>query len=214
MSNVCNFEMPEDYILLLRTLYTEEMGKVVTDVESRFRPIERGIKGGDPLSALLSVSVLEHCMRKLKEKLSKLNWKWRGHGSGIVIDAPDEPLSNLRFDDDLLLIAQNKSNARKVLLELQVTASTYGLKLRLGKIKILALSPTKHEHVVVAGNLVCILADGEFERFLGRELSFFDFHAVELKNRVSAGWASFAKFKAELCNQRVAVNTRKSCSKQ
>ena len=92
-----------------------------------------------------------------------------------MVDAPEEPLTNLPFADDLLLIAQIKSDARKMLLDLQVTASSYGLQVHMGKTKILAVSPTKHEHVVVAGILVRILAGSEFDRYPGKKLSFLNF---------------------------------------
>ena len=48
------------------TLYAQENGKVVTDVESKSFAFDRGVKQGDPLSALLFISILEKVMRSFR----------------------------------------------------------------------------------------------------------------------------------------------------
>lgn len=62
----------------------------------------RGVKQRDPLSSLSFNSVLEDIFRKLKGK-------WRSTRNGIrVSDAEsDERLTNLRFADDVMLVASS-----------------------------------------------------------------------------------------------------------
>ena len=89
----------EEYIALLRSLYSEQKGVVATAVRSKEFDIKRGTKQGDPLSTLLFNAVLEHVFAKLK-----LYWVKRGCGLEMSIGAKRH-LSNLRFADDVLLFA-------------------------------------------------------------------------------------------------------------
>ena len=47
-----------------------------------------------------------------------------------------------------------------------------------------------------------VLKEGVAERYLGRKLTLDDYHATELANRISAGWAAFTKNKVALCDQK------------
>ena len=51
----------------------------------------------------------------------------------------------------------------------------------------------------VGQNLLPILDPCDAERYLGRKLSMGNYHEVEVRNRISAAWASFVYYKAELC---------------
>ena len=46
------------------------------------------------------------------------------------------------------------------------------------------------------------------ERYLGRKLALESFHAVEMQNRIAAGWASFIENKLALCNSQCNLNHR------
>ena len=54
-----------------------------------------------------------------------------------MIDNPEDPLTNLRFADDVLLIARNKSDVGKMTKDLKVEARVFGLSLHAGKTKVL-----------------------------------------------------------------------------
>ena len=48
-------------------------------------------------------------------------------------DDVEDPLLNVRFDDDVLLFAPSSSDAGKMIAQLGAEAAKYGLKLYLGK---------------------------------------------------------------------------------
>ena len=68
-------EVPLLYINLLTKLYDGQQARIQIDTHSDLFEIKRGTKQGDPVSPILFISVLEHIMRKVKEKWTK---KYRG----------------------------------------------------------------------------------------------------------------------------------------
>ena len=162
---------------------------------SRPFDVKRGVKQGDPISGLLFLAVIEVCFRKLVQKWSALNGRRKGQYIGLVIDDPCQPLTNLRFADDALLISQSLSDARKMVDNLVDIAATYGLKFNLDKTKILATSRCPAGHVNLAsGGCMEILGPDGSERYLGRRLCYNDHHQMEVRNRMGAAWSAFAKF--------------------
>ena len=91
---------------------------------------------------------------------------------------------------------------------LRVEASKYGLELHMGKTKILPMRECSDASVKVGNSLVSILAPSDAERYLGRKLSMGNYHEVEVTNRISAAWASFMYYKAELCCRSFVVKQR------
>ena len=65
---------------------------------------------------------MEVCFRSLKAKWNALNLRRKGRGFGMTIDQMTDPLLNLRFADDILLIAQSKDDAAKMIGHLQAEA--------------------------------------------------------------------------------------------
>eukprot|EP00973_Karenia_brevis_P050076 6950638-Karenia_brevis.AAC.1 len=136
---------------------------------------------------------MEICFRTLKARWNSLNKKRIGQYYGVVIDALDDPLLNLRFADDVLLMATSKTDITKILNDLRLEASTYGLTLHLGKTRVITNAMLKKDKsVFVGGEHVKILGPEESEKYLGRKLCAEEFHATELDNRIRSGWATFA----------------------
>ena len=80
---------------------------------------------------------MEVVFRSLKRRWQALNERRTEHYYGIVIDDPRNPLTNLRFADDVLLIAASRGDVGKMITDLSHEAVKYGLKLHMGKTKIL-----------------------------------------------------------------------------
>ena len=119
------------------------------------------------------------------------------------IEFPQGQLTNLRFADDVTLVAQQRSDIRKMLLDLRQTASKYGLRIHMGKTKVMTWNALVNgsSQVSLCDVFVEILDKCQAERYLGRSLCFADCQETEFRNRVAAGWASFHKHKGELCNK-------------
>ena len=95
--------------------------------ESRAFRITRGTKQGDPVSPPLFNAVLEKAMTKIKAK-------WLQKGWGIRVGPyPGDLLQNLRFADDVLLVAKSIKVLKQMLADLSVAAGEVGLELHMGK---------------------------------------------------------------------------------
>ena len=104
----CNIE--HGYISLLKKIYREQKASVQTDEESNIFEIRKGTKQGDPLSSQLFNTVLQY---SLKDDI--LRWQ-KKEGMGIYLSDNDHDcLTNLRFADDVLLLASSKEQIRKML---------------------------------------------------------------------------------------------------
>ena len=140
-------------------------------------------------------------MKTLKAKWAKASRRRSGPGFGIFSDVAEEPLTNLRFADDILMFARTKADIGKMIRHLQEESAKYGLKMHLGKTKILSLSAHAAASMRIGPDLIQILGITESEKYLGRKLCLGTMNATELANRIAAGWAGFMQFKSELCSK-------------
>ena len=88
-------------------------------------------KQGDPISSALFNAVLEEIMKPVKQKWSRKGW-------GVQVGwMTDEKLTNLRFADDVLLIARTLPQLKMMLQDIIDAANAVGLQLHPDKTKIL-----------------------------------------------------------------------------
>jgi hypothetical protein len=120
-----------NYVSILAKMYERQRGRVVAQAESKPFDINRGTKQGDPMSPILFNAVLEEVIRPLKEVWIQKRW-------GIKVDG--DFLNNLRFADDILLIARSRRQIKTMLAELVKSAGRVGLEIHMGKPKILSNS--------------------------------------------------------------------------
>ncbi len=106
-----SFGVAECYINLLVKLYNHQTAVVAAGTNSRIFKLSRGVKQGDPVSSLLFIAIMEACFRVLKTRWNNLNRRRVRQYYVIVIDLPDDPLTKLRFADDVLLVALSKQDA-------------------------------------------------------------------------------------------------------
>eukprot|EP00959_Pyramimonas_sp_CCMP1952_P117821 2463242-Pyramimonas_sp.AAC.1 len=74
---------------------------------------------------------MEAVFGKLKVRQSSLNQKRLGSYSGMVIDSTSDPPTNLRFADDVLLVASSARDSLRMLVDLEAEARRYGLKVHM-----------------------------------------------------------------------------------
>ena len=194
--------VPAQYVDLIKSLYEGQTASVQAGVRSREFAIERGVKQGDPISALLFIAVMQAILGGLQTKWKQANARRTGVKFGVPL-AEHANLTNLRFADDVILAAQSKNDVRKMLTQFADAASHYGLRLHFGKTKIMTWDSLAAgcTSIRVGQNEVSILREDEAEKYLGRKLCFRSLKEVELQNRLSAGWAAFHKHKGELCSK-------------
>jgi hypothetical protein len=119
-------------------MYAGQRGVVVDERDSTMFDIKRGTKQGDPLSPSVFNAVLE-------QAFSEVLPLWQKRKYGIEVDCISKSrLCNLRFADDLLLIASTKRQLTRMLKELMEAVSRVGLVMHLGKTKILTNVGNEH----------------------------------------------------------------------
>ena len=142
--------------------------------------------------------------------MAKASSRRKGHPFGIDIAKDGRFLTNLRFADDVLLVAQSKSDLVKMLTHFSKQASYYGLKLNYDKTKVLTWNHLSqgHSSIIVGDQAVEILAEDKAEKYLGRKLCMFKCQEAEFNNRLACAWASFHEHKSELCGKHYHLKDR------
>ena len=101
-----NQEVPEHYLQVIKELYKDLKARIITKVEGQYFEIKREARQGYPLSPILLNSMLEEIFRNL-------DWKDRG------INVNGVKITNLRFADDLLIVAKSQKELREMMTELE-----------------------------------------------------------------------------------------------
>ena len=202
--------VPDQYVNLLKHLYGDQHGYVQAGVPSRSFRISRGVKQGDPISSLLFIAVTQACFSKLEDKWHKLNQRRAGLQFGIEIQPGCRNLTDLRFADDVLLFAQQRSDIEKMLQHLSHAAAGFGLEINFDKTKVLTwdAAASGSTSVRVGAHDVGILSEMESDKYLGRKLTMHMTHEAELDHRLAAAWAAFHSNKGELCNKHYKIEDR------
>ena len=204
-------KVPDHFVKILKTLYKQQSAHVRIDVESRKFPLERGVKQGDPISALLFIAIMQDLCNEVDKKWQNRNANGRERLLGIDIsNETGRTMTNLRFADDVLLLARSPTDMELMLNDFAEQASEYGLKINLGKTKILTQDRNKEvgQQIKVGGAQIEIIAEAETEKYLGRKLSFTNNHEQEVRHRIANAWKSFHINKNVLCNRNYNLKDR------
>ena len=142
-----------------------------------------------------------------------LKKKWLQRGWGVQLGTGcEERLSNLRFADDILLIARSLNVLKKMMEEMREEVGRVGLEMHFGKTKILANNKGRKQnhalHTEIGHNRVEILSPDKSTKYLGRAFAFTEYHQREIKHRIACGWAKFMKYKGELCDRKIQLHKR------
>ena len=200
-------KVPKGYIDLLRNLYSNQSAQVKTDKISRKFAIEKGTKQGDPLSSMLFNSLLEKMMAAVKSRISDKKY-------GIQMGTSDSSrITNLRFADDVLLFGRSLPQVTHMLEEVYREAQACGLQLHPEKTKIITSTGRtegrpRNRHINIGGLKIEVLTRETSIKYLGRKISFGEYHEDELASRIRAGWAKFSQHKQELTSKHYSLNDR------
>ena len=124
--------MDPQYVQLLASLYEGQCGHVCGGALSRAFTILRGTKQGDPLSPVLFNAALEKVIAPLQAA-----WQEKGWGVPVENEAGCR-LTNLRFADDILILASSRRQLQHMMQDLIDAAHEGGLSIHLGKTKVLS----------------------------------------------------------------------------
>lgn len=166
--------VPAQIVRIIQEMYMNLKAKIRTDILGPFFNIKKGVKQGDPLSPLIFSCALEQVFRNLE-------WE----KNGIVING--KALNNLRFADDIVLIAKSPDELLQMIKDLNEKAQMAGLHMNMSKTKILSNAPQSKKFVT---------EETEIERvdeikYLGQIISLNDKNEKEIKNRIGLGWKKF-----------------------
>ena len=186
-------KVPMHYVVLLKRLYADQFASVQAGDRSRRFTVARGVKQGDPISALLFISVMQACFGELESKWEKANRRRTKTKIGIEVSFGQRCLTDLRFADDVVLFCQSRADIIKMLYHVKDVSSKFGLEINFDKTKVLTWVHLAAgvSSVQVGDQRVMVLAQSASERYLGRKLSLDDPHGAELDHRLAAGWAGF-----------------------
>ena len=164
------------YIELLKTIYKEGYTRTTLHKESRDIPINKGVRQGDTISPKLFTSCLEDIFRSL-------NWE----DSGISING--KTLSNLRFADDIAVIANDIEELQRNLQELSVESSKRGLRINWTKTKMMRNAHTNNGRLMVDNHEI---QEVQSYIYLGQRLSLQEKDMnQEISRRIQAGWLAY-----------------------
>ena len=110
------------YVHTLSKLYQGQRACIQSDAQSRYFPIMKGTKQGDPISPIVFNSVLEEVMRDVK-------MKWSNKKYGLQLGYGGETLTNLRFADDIVIIARTLPQIKQIIADVAAASAKSGLKL-------------------------------------------------------------------------------------
>ena len=174
----CNVD--HEYVSFLRKIYRDQKASVQTEEESNIFDIQKGSKQGDPMSSLLFNTVLQY---SLKEETQR--WQKKKRMEKNLSDHDRDCLTNLRFADDVMLIATSKEQIRKMLCDFK-----------------------KEKHIEVGEMSIEILTRNESVKYLGQRISFHQQETLEIKSRIRAAWAAFHKYRQELTTNKYMLKHR------
>ena len=187
LSSLQNQGIEDAYIKLLKDIYTNSSVTVTLQKEkSQKINVKRGVRQGDTISPKLFTATLEDIFRKI-------NWDTKG----LKIDG--EYLSHLRFADDIVIFAETPQELQDMLQELAEKSLKVGLKMNISKTKVM----TGKDIPIHVNNT--LIEDVDSYIYLGQRYSLNDkTQDKEIKRRVTAGWAAYAKhcdiFKSNMPN--------------
>ena len=147
--------------------------------------------------------------------MRELTTQWNQRSQGVRLH-PDHfrRLNNLRFADDLLIVATSSSDIRAMLADLSEEARGVGLTLHPDKTKVLhnghghSRRCRPPQHIQANGMTIEVLPPFKSCKYLGRKVQFSDPHGAELDKRIATAWKKFFSLKQELLCKDYSLHDR------
>lgn len=174
----------ENYINILKNIYSNSTSRVKLDRVGEVINIKRGVRQGDPISPKLFIAVLQHVMGELP---------WSNQG----ININGKFLSHLRFADDIILFSETPHQLNKMVNELNQASIKTGLEMNLEKTKVMS----NRTATPISINNTPLEFVNHYV-YLGKQISFRkERNNEELNRRVAITWNKFWHHKEILKSQ-------------
>lgn len=164
-------------INVFKTIYKNCKAKISLDKTSRTFALERGVRQGCPSSPNLFNCVLQSIFLELK-------WKTFG------INIEGKNINNLRFADDIVLIAKSIDELKIMFEQLDSQSQLKGLKMNINKTKFMA--STEHQFIEVNQNKVEQVKNYVY---LGQLIAIEERTEQEIERRRSLAWKKYWSLK-------------------
>ncbi len=112
-------------ITIIKEIYPNPKSRIITDVTGPYFEIQKSVRQGDPLFPILFNTTLKKIFRNL-------HWE----SKGLPINGLK--LSNLRFADDIVLVAETMEELTEMVQEQNEKVKRAGLSINFGKSKVLS----------------------------------------------------------------------------
>ena len=189
-------QINKNYINLLKSLYDGSSASIKIDIGvSRNISIEKGVKQGDMLSAILFCIALAYVIRQTEEQCSN-----SGYSIGGQI------ISNLAYADDIALTGRDVGDLQNFVTALAANSKQIGLEICLKKTKCMTTAKDQPRlNISIYGKPIEQVS--EFV-YLGHKLSCMNNSEVAVRHRIGLGWAAFGKQEKILKSTRVPIHVK------
>ena len=182
------------YIAIIRDIYNGATSTLKLHKDSEKIQLERGARQGDNISPKLFTACLQHNI------INAIDWT----NKGINIDG--EFLSHLIFADDIVLLAHHPKEIEQMLTSLNEASRPVGLKMHVGKTKVMLNPYAVHEPIRVDGNTIEAV---DKYVYLGKTITRTGDIDEEIKKRIGLGWNAFGKWSHILKNREASPKVKK-----
>lgn len=189
----------QNYINVMWNIYKKSTTSLRLHRESERFHIQRGVRQGDTISPKLFTACLQEIFRTL-------DWEEKG------ININGEYLSNLRFADDIILVAETAEELQSMIEGLHKASLNVGLKMNKKKTQVMYNNSAIKKDILVDGQKLDIV---EKYIYLGQEVRITNADKQkEVERRIQMGWSAFGKLstllkqpKLPLCLKKKLYNT-------
>lgn len=178
------------YIEILKEIYRNSKGIVKLERKGKPFEIQRGVKQGDPISPNLFTALLERIFRQL-------NWD----EIGVTIDG--EVLNNLRFADDIVLIAESYENLVHMIETLDKQSKNCGLQMN--KQKTFAMTNDEKIPIKLGEHKIDYVDEYVY---LGQSITFAEQTSREVERRIKKAWGKYWTLK-DIFKSKLPIHLKK-----
>lgn len=191
-----NFGIEEKLINLIQTVYkkAENAVRVEHDLTEWFKT-EVGTRQGCILSPTLFIIILEAIYRIATKDLN------------IGVKCYGENISNLKFADDVTLLADSRKDLQKLTDKVNITSQRFGLMINAAKTKTMAVSKTGEEKMRLT------LGSTEIEQvksftYVGGQITSNGSHQEDIKQKIAKGLQTMGRLKRIWNCKEIKINTK------